>query len=140
MPGAHLLFVALLILLQSYLTEYDADVIALCEVKADSDTVKREFDNVGESAASSGSSALAAAFAGQKPAAPKYHKFWNCCTTKKGYSGTAIFSKVQPIKVTYGIGIKEVSARERQAKRAGKRETRDACSRLRVTFFSGFVA
>lgn len=33
--------------------------------------------------------------------------YWNHSQTKKGYSGTAIFSKVEPLNVTYGIGIKE---------------------------------
>lgn len=35
-----------------------------------------------------------------------YHSFWNSAQ-KKGYSGTAIFSKKEPINVTYGIGIEE---------------------------------
>lgn len=33
-----------------------------------------------------------------------YHAYWNYAD-KKGYSGTAIFSKHKPINVTYGIGI-----------------------------------
>jgi exodeoxyribonuclease-3 len=37
---------------------------------------------------------------------PGYHQFWNYAE-KKGYSGTAIFSKVKPLSVTYGIGIPE---------------------------------
>ncbi len=37
---------------------------------------------------------------------PEYHKFWNSAK-KKGYSGTAIFTKHQPIDVTYGLGIEE---------------------------------
>ena len=85
-------------------------MIALCEVKTDAETVKREFDSVGEPAGNAGTSALAAAFSGSKPPPKKYHKYWNCCTTKKGYSGTALFSKVQPIAVTNGIGIAEVAA------------------------------
>ena len=32
-----------------------------------------------------------------------YNQYWNSAV-KKGYSGTAIFSKKKPIKVTYGIG------------------------------------
>jgi len=32
------------------------------------------------------------------------HRYWNCSTEKKGYSGTAIFSKVKPVRVTYGLG------------------------------------
>jgi exodeoxyribonuclease-3 len=35
-----------------------------------------------------------------------YHAFWNSAQ-KKGYSGTAIFSKKEPINVTYGIGLEE---------------------------------
>lgn len=35
-----------------------------------------------------------------------YHQYWNYAV-KKGYSGTAIFTKKQPIAVTYGLGIEE---------------------------------
>ena len=35
-----------------------------------------------------------------------YHIYWNYAE-KKGYSGTAIFSKQEPISVSYGIGIDE---------------------------------
>jgi len=35
-----------------------------------------------------------------------YESFFNSAT-KKGYSGTAIFTKIKPINVTYGIGIEE---------------------------------
>lgn len=35
-----------------------------------------------------------------------YHQFWNYAE-KKGYSGTAIFTKKAPISVSYGIGIPE---------------------------------
>ncbi|MBQ9121893.1 MAG: exodeoxyribonuclease III [Lachnospiraceae bacterium] len=35
-----------------------------------------------------------------------YHQYWNYAE-KKGYSGTALFSKQEPIRVSYGIGIKE---------------------------------
>lgn len=35
-----------------------------------------------------------------------YHQYWNYAE-KKGYSGTAIFTKVKPINVTYGINIEE---------------------------------
>lgn len=35
---------------------------------------------------------------------PGYHQFW-CYAQKKGYSGTAIFTKHQPLNVTYGMGI-----------------------------------
>lgn len=38
---------------------------------------------------------------------PGYHQYW-CYAEKKGYSGTAIFSKEAPISVSYGLGIPEL--------------------------------
>ena len=35
-----------------------------------------------------------------------YFQYWNYAD-KKGYSGTAVFSRIQPISTTYGIGIDE---------------------------------
>ncbi len=35
-----------------------------------------------------------------------YESFWNSAE-KRGYSGTAIFTKIKPINVKYGIGIEE---------------------------------
>lgn len=37
---------------------------------------------------------------------PGYHQYWNYAE-KKGYSGTAIFTKEEPLNVTYGIGVAE---------------------------------
>ncbi len=37
---------------------------------------------------------------------PGYYQYWNYAV-KKGYSGTAIFTKREPINVTYGLGIEE---------------------------------
>ncbi len=37
---------------------------------------------------------------------PGYHQYFNYAD-KKGYSGTAIFSKKEPLNVTYGLGIDE---------------------------------
>lgn len=37
---------------------------------------------------------------------PGYHQYWNYAQ-KKGYSGTAIFTKKKPISVQYGIGVPE---------------------------------
>lgn len=37
---------------------------------------------------------------------PGYHQYWNYAE-KKGYSGTAIFVKEEPVSVSYGIGIAE---------------------------------
>lgn len=44
---------------------------------------------------------------GQIDFAPEgYHAYWNYAE-KKGYSGTAIFAKEEPISVSYGLGIEE---------------------------------
>ncbi len=44
---------------------------------------------------------------GQINFAPEgYHAYWNYAE-KKGYSGTAIFTKKEPLSVTYGMGIEE---------------------------------
>lgn len=35
-----------------------------------------------------------------------YHQYWNYAK-KKGYSGTAIFTKEEPLSVSYGVGMEE---------------------------------
>ena len=37
---------------------------------------------------------------------PGYHQYWNYAK-KKGYSGTAVFARNEPLDVRYGIGIEE---------------------------------
>ena len=37
---------------------------------------------------------------------PGYHQYWNYAE-KKGYSGTAMFTKEEPLNVSYGIGVEE---------------------------------
>ena len=37
---------------------------------------------------------------------PGYHQYW-CYAERKGYSGTAIFAKHEPLSVTYNLGIPE---------------------------------
>ena len=37
---------------------------------------------------------------------PGYRQYWNSAV-KKGYSGTAVFSKAEPLSVQYGIGMAE---------------------------------
>ncbi len=37
---------------------------------------------------------------------PNYHKYW-CYAEKKGYSGTAVFTKKLPLGVTYNLGVPE---------------------------------
>ena len=43
---------------------------------------------------------------------PGYHPYW-CYAEKKGYSGTAIFSKQEPLSVSYGVGIRELDTEGR---------------------------
>ena len=43
---------------------------------------------------------------------PGYHQFWDYAQ-KKGYSGTAIFAKEEPISVTYGVGVEELDTEGR---------------------------
>ena len=38
---------------------------------------------------------------------PAYKDYWNYAE-KKGYSGTAIFTKQEPLNVSYGIGVEEL--------------------------------
>ena len=39
-------------------------------------------------------------------ALPEYHQYWNYAE-KKGYSGTAVFTREEPLSVSYGLGIAE---------------------------------
>ena len=38
---------------------------------------------------------------------PGYHQYWNSAE-KKGYSGTAVFTKHEPLSVAYGVGVDEL--------------------------------
>lgn len=69
--------------LSTILEHINADIIGFQETKAQDDQVLEALKEV------SG-----------------YHIFSNSAV-KKGYSGTAILSKKEPIKVTYGLGIEE---------------------------------
>ena len=63
-----------------FFKEVDADIFCLQETKCQPDQVDIEFEG--------------------------YKSYWNSAETK-GYSGTAIFAKKEPLNVTYGIGIEE---------------------------------
>ena len=60
--------------------ELDADVFCIQESKLQSGQIELELEG--------------------------YHQYWNYAE-KKGYSGTAIFTKEEPISVKYGMGIEE---------------------------------
>ena len=68
--------------LQEYVLEAQPDVLCLQETKAQPEQVDLGMEFVG------------------------YHAYWNSAV-KKGYSGTAIFTKEEPISVQYGLGIEE---------------------------------
>ena len=43
---------------------------------------------------------------------PRHRQFWNYAE-KKGYSGTAIFTKHTPLSVRYGVGVEELDTEGR---------------------------
>ncbi len=43
---------------------------------------------------------------------PGYREYWNYAQ-KKGYSGTAIFAKTEPLSVRYGVGVEELDTEGR---------------------------
>ncbi len=65
---------------KDFFEEIDADIFCIQETKCQPDQIELEFNG--------------------------YYAYWNSAE-KKGYSGTAIFTKKEPINVTYGIGIEE---------------------------------
>lgn len=60
-----------------YFKEVDADIFCLQETKLQEGQIELELEG--------------------------YHQYWNYAL-KKGYSGTAIFTKQQPLSVKYGVG------------------------------------
>lgn len=67
-----------------FFKQVNADIFCIQETKMQEDQIDIEIESI---------------FKG-------YHTYWNSAV-RKGYSGTAIFTKQKPIKVTYGIGIEE---------------------------------
>ena len=65
---------------EDFFKEIDADIFCVQETKCQEGQIELEFDG--------------------------YKSFWNSAE-KKGYSGTAIFTKKEPLSVSYGIGIEE---------------------------------
>ncbi|MBQ2937385.1 MAG: exodeoxyribonuclease III [Clostridia bacterium] len=65
---------------ENFFKEADADIFCIQETKCQPEQVNLEYDG--------------------------YTSYWNSAE-KKGYSGTAIFTKKKPKNVTYGIGIEE---------------------------------
>ena len=65
---------------KDFFKEIDADIFCIQETKCQPEQISLEFE--------------------------EYKSFWNSAE-RKGYSGTAIFTKKEPLNVTYGIGIEE---------------------------------
>ncbi|EAF5666640.1 exodeoxyribonuclease III [Listeria innocua] len=63
-----------------YFEEVDADIFCLQETKLQEGQIELDL--------------------------PAYKDYWNYAV-KKGYSGTAIFTKVEPLSVQYGLGVPE---------------------------------
>ena len=60
--------------------KFDADFFCLQEIKLQAGQIDMDMDG--------------------------YHSYWNYAE-KKGYSGTAIFTKIEPMNVFYGLGKEE---------------------------------
>ncbi len=65
---------------EDFFKDIDADIFCIQESKLQEGQIELELDG--------------------------YYQYWNYAV-KKGYSGTAIFTKIRPNEVTYGIGIEE---------------------------------
>ena len=63
-----------------FFREADADVVCLQETKLQPHQIELEL--------------------------PGYRQYWNSAE-KKGYSGTALFTRIEPLQVTYGLGLPE---------------------------------
>lgn len=69
---------------EQFFKEIDADVFCLQETKLQEEQIDENMKKIFQN----------------------YYTYWNSAI-KKGYSGTAVFSKEEPLKVTYGIGVEE---------------------------------
>ena len=63
-----------------FFNKIDADIFCIQETKCQKGQIELEFEG--------------------------YESYWNSAE-KKGYSGTAIFTKIKPLTIKYGIGIEE---------------------------------
>jgi len=71
-----------------FVTEHQPDVLCLQETKARAEQVELPLELAG------------------------YRTYWNAAE-KAGYSGTAIFSKSEPLSITYGIGVEHLDTEGR---------------------------
>ena len=69
---------------KDFFNEIDADIFCVQETKMQEDQIDIEIASIFKN----------------------YNSYWNSAV-KKGYSGTAVFTKEKPINVSYGLGIEE---------------------------------
>lgn len=69
-----------------YFNEMDADIFCIQETKLQEGQIELDLEN--------------------------YYQYWNYAT-KKGYSGTAVFTKRKPLSVMYGVGMETEEAEGR---------------------------
>ena len=69
---------------QKFIEKYDPDIVCLQETKAEQGQAEIDL--------------------------PQYKEYWNSSRTKKGYSGTAIFTKIKPITIINDIPEEFVKA------------------------------
>lgn len=66
-------------------TKYKPDILCLQETKCELDQIPKEYQNYKD-----------------------YHLYLSPSLARKGYSGVAVYTKIKPDKVEYGLGVKEL--------------------------------
>lgn len=64
-----------------FIQKYNPDILCLQETKAERSQVEIDL--------------------------PNYTEFWNSSSSKKGYSGTALFTKTKPLNIVYGMPLEK---------------------------------
>lgn len=89
---------------EKFFEEIDADIFCLQETKIQMDI--KEMEPSEQTSLFEDKKEISKDNINFLPIFKDYYCYWNSAE-KKGYSGTAIFTKKKPINVTYGIGIEE---------------------------------
>ena len=89
---------------EKFFEEIDADIFCLQETKIQMDI--NEMGPLEQTSLFEDKKEISKDNINLLPIFKDYYCYWNSAE-KKGYSGTALFTKIKPINVTYGIGIEE---------------------------------